>query len=256
MSQHCERTVRRPVRPPVTGPAHPSGMTDCTSTTSARLVREWARLRHRPALLRRAETWDIVQGPLTNLDQIVTAVGGDGDRSAEADRRFRRLVEIALTDDLAGRVAIERLRPGLLHAAVRDRRGPDGFEELLAAAWIAIRTYNTDRRNSNLVSSLLADAAWHAYRRQDRRLSNTDQPLGPAEIAAEPARPHPAIELAQVLADARAAGVAGEDLALIRLLIAHPSTEDVAAQLQVTSRTVRNRRARVTETLRQVVLAA
>jgi DNA-directed RNA polymerase specialized sigma24 family protein len=233
-----------------------AGMTHCTSTTSARLVREWARLRHRPALLRRAESWEIASGPLTSLDEVVVAVGGTGDRSGEADRRFRRLVEIARTDDLAARVAIERLRPGLLHAAVRDRRGPDGFEELLAAAWIAIRTYNTGRRNTNLVSSLLADAAWHAYRRQDRRLSNTDQPLGPAEIAAEPPKVHPAIELAEVLADARAAGVATEDLALIRLLLAHPSTEDVAAELHVTSRTVRNRRAKVTETLRRVVLAA
>ena len=231
-------------------------MTQCTSTTSARLLREWARLRHRPALLHRAAAWGIAPGPLGSLDDIVAAVGGSGDRSAEADRRFRRLVEIARTDDLAARVAIERLRPGLLHAAVRDRRGPDGFEELLAAAWIAIRTYNTDRRNTNLVSSLLADAAWHAYRRQDRRLSNTDQPLGSAEIAAEPPKVHPAIELAEVLAEARAAGVAAEDLALIRLLLTHPSTEDVAAELHVTSRTVRNRRARVTETIRQVVHAA
>jgi DNA-directed RNA polymerase specialized sigma24 family protein len=233
-----------------------TGMTVCTSTTSARLVREWARLRHRPALVRRAEAWQIVPGSIISLDDIVTAVGGSGDRSAEADRRFRHLVEIARTDDLAARIAIERLRPGLLHAAVRDRRGPDGFEELLAAAWIAIRTYNTGRRNTNLVSSLLADAAWHAYRRQDRRLSNTDQPLGPAEIAAEPPNVHPAIELAEVLAEARSAGVTTEDLALIRLLLAHPSTEDVAAELNVTSRTVRNRRAKATESIRQAVLAA
>ena len=233
-----------------------AAMTHCTSTTSVRLAREWARLRHRPALLRRAETWQIVPGSLSSLDEIVEAVGGGGDRSAECDRRFRRLVELARTDDLAARVAIERLRPGLLHAAVRDRRGPDGFEDILAAAWIAIRTYNTGRRNTNLVSSLLADAAWHAYRRQDRRLSNTDQPLGPAELPAAVADTHPAIELAEVLAEARGAGVAAEDLALIRLLLEHPSTEEVAVELHVTSRTVRTRRAKAAQAIRRAVIAA
>ncbi|MEZ5259301.1 MAG: hypothetical protein R2705_21195 [Ilumatobacteraceae bacterium] len=63
-------------------------------------------------------------------------------------------------------------------------------------------------------------------------------------------------ELADLLDDARAAGVPDDDLALVDLLLRSPSVDDVAAALEVTTRTVRNRRARVAAKLRDVALAA
>jgi DNA-binding NarL/FixJ family response regulator len=67
---------------------------------------------------------------------------------------------------------------------------------------------------------------------------------------------HPSDELAELLVDAREAGMPGDDLELIRLLATTRSTEQVAARLEVTSRTIRNRRRRVTGALRDLALAA
>ena len=59
-------------------------------------------------------------------------------------------------------------------------------------------------------------------------------------------------ELAGVLADARAAGVPTTDLELVRRLLRTGSPAQVARDLQVTTRTIRNRRDRVTLRLRQL----
>ena len=234
------------------------GMTVCDSTTSVRLAREWARLRFRRPVLRHADRWEIVPRPLGDLDELLDAVGRNS-WSRECDLRFRRLVAIARTDDLAARVALERIRPGVLRCAARSGRGPDAFEELLASAWISIRTYNPDRRNSNLAASLLADTTWHAFRRHDRRLAAGEVAVDPVRVlhgVAAPQPEDPAVELAELLDDARAAGVPRDDLALVELLLASPRTEDVARELRVTARTVRNRRDRLVFTLRRVAQAA
>ncbi|MCB0968150.1 MAG: hypothetical protein KDB37_15070 [Ilumatobacter sp.] len=232
-------------------------MSDRTVLTSARLAREWQRMARRPALLRRADTWHLTTGPLRDLNELVTAVGGGGDRSPAADARLRELVLIARHDDLAARVVIERLVPGLLAGARRLHR-PAAFEELLAAAWIAIRTYNPARRNSVVAASLIGDAEWLAFRRHDRRRAAGEIPtihLDRAAPAHDP-DPDPKAELADLLDEARAAGVPDDDLALVDLLLRSPSVEEVAAELEVTTRTVRNRRARVAAKLRDVALAA
>ena len=230
----------------------------CNSTTSVRLAREWERLRFRSTVLRQADRWDIAPHPLRDLDELLVAVGRNS-WSRDCDLRFRRLVAIARTDDLAARVALERIRPGVLRCATRSARGPDAFEELLASAWISIRTYNPNRRNSNLAASLLADTTWHAFRRHDRRLAAGEVTVDPASVLQSIAGPQPAdaaVELAELLDDARAAGVSYDDLALVELLLTTPRTEDVARELRVTARTVRNRRDRVVLTLRRVAQAA
>lgn len=226
-------------------------------TTSARLVEEWARLRHRRDALARAATWEVTDRPPTSLDDVLSAVGAigaGGEPNRDADRRLHRLVAVAGDDHLAARVVVQRLMPGLL-ALSRKYRAPDAFEELLAQAWISIRTYNPGRSPANLAASLLSDTEWAAYRRDHRRRERVAPPVQlPAEVVAVD-RPHASDELAALLCDARDAGVPGEDLELIRLLATVPSTEQVAAYLRVTSRTVRNRRTRVTGTLRELALA-
>ena len=62
-------------------------------------------------------------------------------------------------------------------------------------------------------------------------------------------------ELARVLADARAAGVPADDLELVRHLLRTGSTGQVARDLQVSARTIRNRRERVTIRLREALAA-
>lgn len=225
--------------------------------TRRRLAHEWAELTVRRAAIQHAATWGVTDEPPRSLDDVRVAVGA-GDRSTAADQRLRRLVELAAHDDLAARVVIERLVPGLMTLA-RRRAERDSFEELLAGLWIAIRTFNPERRPSCIAVALLTDADHHAYRRRLRRRSSGERPSGDADGIADRLADErdvdPLTELATLVADARRAGMSDDDLELVRLLVAHPSTEDVAARLDVTSRTVRNRRDRVARRLREVALA-
>lgn len=236
-----------------------AGMSDRWYPTTARLAAEWLRLAHCPVALGRAHRWALLADPPTCLDDIVDAVGGGRNHSPDADLLLRRLVAVAADDELAARVVIERLRRGLLAIAGR-RREPRAFEDLLSAAWIAVRTYDPNRRNRFVAAALLSDAEWQAFRRQERRKSNDDLPLVDGDRWATPdpvdGVVEPGAELAELLADARHAGVDSADLDLVDLLLRIPSVEDVAAKLEVTPRTVRNRRARVAARLREIALAA
>jgi hypothetical protein len=68
--------------------------------------------------------------------------------------------------------------------------------------------------------------------------------------------PNPCEQLAGLLADAVDAGVPSGDLELVRQLLAAPTAAQLAEVLQITPRTVRNRRDRITSRLREVALAA
>lgn len=214
------------------------------------------RLSRRPALVRRAASWAITSYPPTSLDDVVAAVGLRSSAAPDHDRALRRLVTIAGTDDLAGRVVIERLKPGLLKLVRRHDRQPDAFEELLAAAWIAIRTFNPDRRPSSIAAALLSDAEWSAYRRSARRQSRAPSTIELVDAVPATRDVDPLVELAELLGEARRAGFPSTDLDLVRRLAADQRTEDIARDLAVSARTVRNRRARVTKRLREMTLAA
>ena len=254
--------VMRPaVRPPVRALGHGRHMTPRSTSaphphrsTRRSLSREWARLSTRPTSLRTAAAWRITPRP-TSLDEVVEAIGGNDRRSDAADERLRRLVALARRDDLAARVVIERLVPGLLALARKYPDRPDAFEELLAAAWIAVRTYNSERTPANIAVALLSDAEYGAYRKAFRRREYVDRPAQlPDDLPADDG-PHPSQELAELLAEARQAGVRPDDLDLVRRLVATPNTEELARDLAVTSRTIRNRRERAVASLRQLALA-
>jgi DNA-directed RNA polymerase specialized sigma24 family protein len=226
--------------------------------TGGRLALEWTRLRSRPDHLRTASTWQLTDQPVTSLDEVLSAVGYECDPTPDAERRLRRLVALAHDDDLAARVVIQRILPGLL-MVVRRRRGQAEhvFEELLGAAWIAIRTYNPARSPRSIAAALISDADYNAFRAQSRRRSSTERPVDPqADDLVHHHEPSSCEQLARLLADAADAGVAADDLDLLRQLLATPTTNQLAEVLQITPRTIRNRRDRITSRLREVALAA
>ncbi len=232
--------------------------TSHTPSTGERLAAEWARLRHRPSALRIADTWALTDHPVTDLGQILRRVGYECPPSHAADDRLRRLVLLAAHDDLAARVVVQRIVPGLL-AVVRRRRhiaGDDAFDELLGVAWLAIRTFNPTRRPSCLAAALISDADYHAFRAPRRRHRTDVAPLADAGELRDDTAPHPADELTAIFAEALAAGVPTDDITLLRQLIAAPTANELAARLAVTPRTIRNRRDRITGRLRAVTLAA
>lgn len=224
-----------------------------------RLHLEWARLRTRPDALRRATSWGLLDRPIDDLDAILATVGFETPGTAATDRALRRLVAIAANDELAGRVIVQRLLPGLL-SAVRKRRhlglGADAFDELIGAAWIAIATFNQDRNPSSIAAALIADADFHAFRAKHRRRSADERPTDLIDERPTNEATHASDELRELFELALDSGVPKRDIELLRQLLAARHTIDVAAALELTPRTIRNRRDRITDRLREVALAA
>lgn len=226
--------------------------------TGGRLAREWHRLRTRPEHLDSAHRWGLIDHRVDSLDEILHAVGYERPPDPADERRLRRLVELAATDELAARVVVQRILPGLL-AVVRRRRGAADhvFEELLGAAWIAIRTFNPARSPRSVAASLISDADYAAFRAAARRRSSEEHPID-TQLTDQPHvhEPNSCEQLANLLTEAADAGVSRDDLELVRQLLAAPTATELAEVLQITPRTIRNRRDRITSRLREVALAA
>ena len=224
---------------------------------SARLDREWDLIRSRARVVARARSWGVTNVPFADLDQLLALAGHGTARTPEANAVLGRLVDVARVDELASRVVVQRLLPGLL--AIVRRRGPNGgFEELIGAAWLAIRSYRTDRRPERIAANLVHDAAYAAFIAPQRRRSASEVAIDPRLFEDTPAEVvvGPCEELATLLAEARRAGLPPEDIELVRHLMRVGSPSVVAAECNVTPRTVRNRRDRATARLRAVALAA
>jgi DNA-directed RNA polymerase specialized sigma24 family protein len=223
-----------------------------------RLDREWSQLRSRPQLLRHAAGWAIVEGPLDDLDQVLAAVGYQTGWTTTNEAAMRALVLRAADDELAARIAIQRILPGLLAVVRRRGAADDGLDELIGAAWICIRTFSPARQSGCVAAALIADADYRAFRSRWRRRCAAERPAG-LSLDRDDHEPTdtPAELLADLLARASAAGIPDDEIELARRVGCEEiSTEQLARELNVTARTVRNRRARVTDRLRQLAVAA
>ena len=228
------------------------------TNTGGRLALEWARLRTNHRQIAHAASWQLVDEPLTSLDQLLEAVGFDQPFGQATEIRFRRLVDIATDDDLAARIVIQRLMPGLL-AVVRRRRGASAYvlDELMGAAWIAVRTYNPRRSPRSIAASLISDADYLAFRSEGRKQSSLERPSDPmTHDHPHTHEPSSCEQLAEIMAQATTAGVPDDDLDLLRQLLDTPTANELAERMQITPRTIRNRRDRITTRLREVALAA
>ncbi|HWL45331.1 MAG TPA: hypothetical protein VNQ73_20470 [Ilumatobacter sp.] len=227
---------------------------------------EWRRLRCNPAALRRAATWRVVRTDVTTLDDVLAATGYGRPPSAGAEANLRFVVCAAADDPVAAQVVMRRLLPGALSVATRHRRrvGADALDELLGALWITVRTFDPSRRPASLAAALLADAEHRAFRQRSRRMlcevpghDVSELPVPNHDADNGDDHVDPADELAALVDRAAASGLAdSDDIALLRLLLVEPSPMRLARHLNVTERTVRNRRARVAAKLRAAALAA
>ncbi len=223
------------------------------SLLARRLEHEWNRLRVDPTAIAHAETWGLVNAPIITLDEVLTAIGQGRPSTDDADANLRYLVILAASDPLAARVVIQRILPGLVsHVGRRDRwsRG-DPVDELVGAAWVAVRTFNPDRRPACLAAALIADADHRAFRAPARRRSSTEIPIDHV-TAATVAAPDHRDDWIELAALAREAALSDDDAELIRQLVTQPTAADAARALRVSTRTIRNRRARLANQLREV----
>ena len=238
---------------------------------AAQLDSEWQQLRQHRRALRQAQTWasddaDDALAPflkdLTDLDQLLDATQGRRGLRGPDDKVMLRLVEVAQTDQLAGRIVIQRLLPGLISRSAgywdsRDRVDP--IEIAIPAAWVALRTFDLSARRRHIASSILNDAIFHAFRQPLRRASATEITRSPDSFTVTPAPEGPsgpAEELANVVNEAQAAGVPTYDLDLLRHLVRAESPSRTARERNVTPRTIRNHRDRAIGKVRQALAIA
>ena len=234
----------------VAAPAPPR-LAVCTRHYNA----DWERYRARPAPV----TWT-AHPPLAGcraLDDVLARVGGDRSLPVDAaDAALGIVVRLAAADELAARVVLQRILPGLVIAARRRAHASASptvtvLVELVAQAWIGIRTYPSQRRPIKVAANLVRDAEYHVYTRPARLRSASEHPaeLVDAELGAVDAVGRhddqlvATAELRAALAGARVQGVSAADVDLLgRLVLDGVTAEQLGVELDVTSRTIRSRR--------------
>lgn len=244
----------------------------------ARLDREWHALTSRPAALRRAHGWGLGV-PFAGLDELVAATGSSSLHAAarlaaaacptapglddrplpSGDEVLARLVMVARRDDVAARVVLQRLLPGLVSrsrrwSGHRDGGSSDAFDELLSAAWMVIREFPVERHPQHVAARMLRDSEYRAFGRARRRLLVHElvEP-GVLDGRVEPPADEPLLELMEVIAQAGALPEA--DRRLLILLAGGRSQTELAQLLDVSERTVRNHRDAMVHRLRSLVAA-
>jgi hypothetical protein len=223
---------------------------------SDRIDRQWRALRRRRDVVATVRSWGVTSRPFADLDELLELAGYRVAGTAENNEVLRRLVTLARHDDLAGLIVVQRILPGLL-AAARRRAVPGqngSFEELIGAAWMAIRGCPVERRHTHVAANLVRDAAYRAFTAPTRRRSATEVSVDPRVLDETPADVVISSfeELATIVADARRAGMAASDLDLVRDLVRLGSPGELARRREVTPRTIRNHRDRVTAQLRRI----
>jgi hypothetical protein len=232
----------------------------------SRLQRDWDALARRPEAVERARAW-FAAGTLLSLDDLLERAGHcDSVRQEGRDEALAALVAIARYDDLAARVVLQRMLPGLAAVAKRRTRSfsesLSAMEDLLAVAWSVIREFDLSRSSHLLAMRLVSDCEYRVFRASYRRcwttqaMSHDDLDRLPRRGADDPvvALANGTSELDDVLSDACGRGLDPEDAELLRALAVTGSTKQLAERWQVTDRTIRNRRAAAVERVRELVL--
>lgn len=218
------------------------------------LDREWARLRHRRATVRTVRDWrgddafNALVARIRDLDDLVNATQPHVGPAGSGNAVLLRLVELACESELAGRIVLQRLLPGLISQSRRwmaTAESSDATDIAIGAAWMAIRGFDTAARTRHVAPALIADSLWIGFRRGARRRLTSEVPVAGAVLGTRPAplrEVEPMIALAGTLRAAARAGVPAADLELLRTIVVAGGPTRAAQHCSVTVRTIRNRR--------------
>ena len=248
--------------PPSTGRATPRRR---ATPLLLQLDREWGRVRRRPAALHRVRGWDgddafrRTVGGVRCLDEVLAATQPHAGSRGSGDAILRRLLELATSEELAGRIVLQRLLPGLISQSrrwVEYGSSSDPSDIAIGAAWLAIRSFDVDVRSRHIAPALIADAMWIGFRRAARRRGASEIPLPTCVLGAQPAPPHladPLTALAGTMRAAARAGVRPSDLELLRTIVSAGGPTRAARDCAVTVRTIRNRRDQAARRIRNAL---
>jgi hypothetical protein len=238
------------------------------------LDHEWQVLATDGVARRRAAGWGVVDPSRHHLDDssILTAVlhaaGHRDDRgrvAPDGDDVLRRLVVLARADDLAARVVVQRVLPGVASFARRWAWTSDASsaaDELIGALWEVVRDFPVERRASPAAAGLLREAEYRAFRRARRQKVQLvsrdpgDRFWSTHRFAVATHETDPASELDELLVDAARRGLDPDHVALVRRIATGADQASLAREFGVTDRTIRNRRDAAVRELRALAVAA
>ena len=242
--------------PPVHGT--PLVYSTVSSGPARRVIDEWERLRTRRLTLRTVNSWPFMPRQVTDLDEVLEMCGfGRAVDDSEGDRLLWHLVRHAETCDVAARIVLHRILPALM--AMAKRRGQlvhggmeSAMSDILATAWCVIREYPHQRRHHKVAANLVRDTEYHTFVRH-HRLRHVDEAQVGDEVLQrmiESADTETPDGIVEVLRDAVEMGVDQRHVALLREFANGRTSDDVAASLGVSSRTVRNHKRLAVDALR------
>lgn len=146
--------------------------------TATRLWLDWDVIARSRRDVRRANAWQLPGETVRHLDDVLRRAGyGESATDDGCDDYLSRLTAIAHDDDLACRIVVQRILPGLIAIAVRRGRivqggAPFALDQLVSSAWIVIRNYPIDRRPIRVAANLLRDIEYQAFVREARTKRN------------------------------------------------------------------------------------
>jgi hypothetical protein len=229
---------------------------------------EWRRLCADPAAVARVNSWRLPTDAVDHLDRLLWQAGyGRPVDDEPGDRLLAMLVHRAAGDELAARIVLQRILPGLIRVALRRGRMMDGgpaaaFAELASAAWLTIRAFPIDRRAHCVAANLLRDAEYQTFVRADRRLArevgvgDLEAAVGEVPDTEVDVDPGGYREWRELVAWARRRGVDARQLDLLVRMARGQSNVEIAKALSCTDRTIRNRRDAALAAVRQAYAGA
>lgn len=243
------------------------------------LEREWTLLERSPDASTALRKWGSEDRALSGSDCLSDLMAPVGSaRHRASDEALAALVRRAATDDLAARVVLQLILPGLKALAGRYRWMGDAEEvaaAAVAAAYERIRTFPIDRRPARIAANLVEDTRQHLWRRAKREENTWGDPLrdvqdwledplvwnhrpvaarvNPSSVDAEPSS-----ELPELLQWALDEGhLSSEAVELILLTRAHDvPIAELCERSGDSAQTIRRRRLRAEDRLRAAVAAA
>jgi hypothetical protein len=234
------------------------------SPTVARLDAEWLRLCRDGNVASRLHRLPLAG--YRSLPALLTAAGMD--RSVDhdaADHVVAELVRRAPTDPLAARVVLQRILGALVTIAVRRTRSEPAereplLDDLVGTAWEIIVTYPIERRAARVAGNLCRDIEYRCCVAPSRRLTDSLRaPLAAAGNLSVDSRGrvdvHAVEQLTELLRDVGAAHLEPGERILLGALLCDEPLQRVAGRLGCAPRTLRWRRERLVERLRDLAAA-
>lgn len=225
--------------------------TTSASGPARMMIDEWERLAYSRAVLRRVNSWPFMPHCVEHLDEVLELAGfGRAIDDAEGDHMLWQLVRLAEDDELAARIVLHRVMPSILSMVRRRGRvvpgGPSAaMNEAMGAAWMVIRQFPHHRRHHKIAANLVRDIEYHAFVREYRLKRVSESQIGNDMMVNVPFDPQidPLAErLDDVLCEALENGVNYEHIVLLERLGKGETTEQLANEVGLSTRTLRNRR--------------